>query len=273
MLARMVAQLIGLSLFASSAQAAMQKVVSVAPEKWELYTRTAEDGRPLVVIARQRDESKETLLQNGIVTLVRCRADPDAVNGQGMPKGTDRLYPLEDRLDEEPALRAVGGIRVASVTGQGERRMILVHRSPIDLAPVLSAFPVEGYTCGTSAVSDRAALIQLVTPTEVEHQFNADADVIASLEKQGDDGHAPRSTDFWFYGSPEALKATAGRLGPLGFSVKRWLDGRSGIVLSRTMPVDLSSFQAVTPAIVDAAGQNDVEYDGWETEVISASAK
>jgi hypothetical protein len=264
-----VACLLGLALLATSAQAAPPRGDAMSAEKWDVYSRTDERGRPLVVAALRRGVAAEAALQNGFVTIVRCVADPSLVNDKGMPQGSARLYALEDRLEREPQLAAADGVRVASVTGEGARQMIYVHRSPVDLTPALSAFSVEGYTCHASAAPDRAAMIALITSTNLEQQLNADADVIASIQQQGDDGHTPRNTDFWFYGRPGALEALAGRLKVSGFSVNQWLDHRSGIVLSRKMAVNLDSFQAINPAIVAAAEQTGAEYDGWETEVLS----
>lgn len=273
MLRRMVAGFLGFALLTTSAQAAPHMADAMASQKWDVYSRTDASSRPIVVVALRRSAAAEALLQNGLVTIVRCIADPSLVNEQGMPQGSARLYALEDQLDREPRLVAANGIRLASVTGQGARQMVFAHRSPTDLTTVLSAFSVDGYTCHASAEPDRAALIALITPTNLERQLNADADVVAELQKQGDDGHVPRNTDFWFYGRPSALEALADSLKASGFSVNHWLEHRSGIVLTRSMTVNIGSFQAVTPAIVAAAQQSGVEYDGWETEVLTTGSR
>jgi hypothetical protein len=238
-----------------------------------VYERVASDGKPLVIVARTGNTGVQTLLLNGRATVVICRTDPTNVNDQGMPQGTERLYSIEDKLDEAPALLAAGGMRVASVTGQGQRRMFFVHRDPLDLSPVLKTAEVQGFVCDTTEVDDRQALIHLVTPTPLESQLNGDQDVIAGLQKSGDDGQAPRKTDFWFYGRRGSLGSLAANLKAQGFSVDHWLSGPTGVVLSRKMSVDLEAFQALTPVIVRAAEQSGVDYDGWETLVVSKASR
>ncbi|GAA0335641.1 hypothetical protein GCM10009087_52630 [Sphingomonas oligophenolica] len=237
-----------------------------------VYERAASDGKPLVIVARTGNAGVRALLLNGRATVVICRTDPTNVNDQGMPQGTERLYSIEDKLDEAPALLAAGALRVASVTGQGQRRMFFVHREPLDLAPVLQTAQVQGFSCDASEVDDRQALINLATPTPLESQVNGDREVIAGLQKSGDDGHASRKTDFWFYGQRRSLGALTANLNAHGFSVDHWLSGPTGVVLSREMPVDVPAFQTLTPIIVGAAEQAGVDYDGWETIVVSQAS-
>lgn len=53
-----------------------------------------------------------------------------------------------------------------------------------------------------------------------------------------------------------------------------WLSRPVGVVLSRRMPVDVAAFQEITPMIVDVAEHAQIDYDGWETMVVSrATAK
>ena len=243
------------------------KAPSSNSDRWMLYERVASDGKPLVVVARTGNAQVQTLLLKGLATVVICRTDPTNVNDQGMPQGTNRLYSIEDKLDEE--LLAAGALRVASVTGQGQRRMFFVHHGPIDFLPVLQTNLVPGFICDASEVDDRQALIQFVTPTSLESQLNGDQDVIANLQKSGDDGHSPRKTDFWFYGQRQSLGSLAANLKAHGFSVDHWLSGPTGVVLSRKMPVDFAAFQALTPIIVGAAEQSAVDYDGWETFIVT----
>lgn len=250
-----------------SAQA--DNAASAKSEHWVIYERVASDGKPLVVVARVGNASVQALLLNGRATAVICRADPANVNDQGMPEGTKHLYPIEDKLDEEPALLAAGGIRVASVTGQGQRRMYILHRDPLDLSQLLRKTQVQGFSCDALEVNDRHAMVRLLTPTPLEVQLNGDQEVIANLEKSRDDGHATRKTDFWFYGQRRSLDKLSFDLKAHGFSVDHWLSDPIGVVLSRTMPVNFEVFKELTPVIVDVAEQSGVDYDGWETMVVS----
>ena len=269
MIRKIASLLLGVSSVSQPVGAQTNKADSANSGRWMVYERVASDGKPLVVLVRTGSPEVQTLLHHGRATVVICRTDPANVNEQGMPQGTERLYSIEDKFDEAPALLAAGAIRVASVTGQGQRRMFFVHRDPLDFSPVLKATEVRGFACDAAEVDDRQALIRLVTPTHLESQLNGDLDVIASLQKSGDDGQASRKTDFWFYGQRGPLGSLAASLKAQGFSVDHWVNDPTGVVLSRKMSVDLAAFQALTPVIVRAAEQSGVDYDGWETLVVS----
>ncbi len=272
MIKKIASMLFGFSSVSQPASALADETASANSDRWMVYERLAFDSKPLVVVARTGNVGVQKLLLNGRATVVTCRTDHSNVNVQGMPQGTASLYAIEDKLDEAPALLEAGGFRVASVTGQGQRRMFFVHRDPLDLSPVIRTVQVQGFSCEASNVEDRQALIHLVTPTHLESQMNGDRDVIASLEKGGDDGHAPRKTDFWFYGQRESLGSLAANLKAHGFSVDHWVSSPTGVVLSRKMPVDLAAFETLTPIIVSAAEQFSVDYDGWETVVVSEAS-
>lgn len=269
MIKKIASLLLGLSSVSQPFPAQAEKAASENSDRWMVFDRMASDGNPLVVVARTGNAGAQALLLNGHATVVICRADPTNVNDQGMPQGTDRLYSIEDKIDADPAALGAGAIRIASVTGQGQRRMFIVHRDPFDFTPLLRIAQVQGFSCNASEVDDRRALISLITPTSLETQLSGDQDVVANLQKNGDDGHAPRKTDFWFYGQRRALDSLAANLKVHGFWIDHRLDNPAGIVLSRKMPADFPAFQTLTPIIVDGAEHTGVEYDGWETMVVS----
>ena len=267
MLKRIASLLIGFSAVSQPVDAQSDQTAA-NDGRWVIYDRVAPDGKPLVIVARTGNAQVRTLLLTGRATVVICRTDPANINDQGMPQGTDRLYPLEDKLDHE--LPGAGAIRVASVTGQGQRRMFFLHRDPLDLSPMLQTARVRGFSCISSEVDDRQVLISLVTPTPIEIQLNGDQEVIANLQKAGDSGFAPRKTDFWFYGEKGSLNGLAANLKTRGFLIDHWLSDPTGVVLSRSMSVVMAAFQALTPALVAAAQQSGVDYDGWETIVVTS---
>jgi len=247
------------------------KAGEAAPQStdhWVIYERVAPDGKPLVVVARNDSTASEEIQKAKRASVVICVTDPANVNEQGMPQGTDLLYPLDDKLNEAPALLAAGAVLVASVTGHGERRMFFVHRNELDFSPVLQSNQVQGFSCHGVELTDRQTFSQLITPTQVEIQLSGDREVIANLKKNNDDGLASRKTDFWFYGSNSALGVLVTELTSRGFSVDHWLSKPSGVVLSRQMPVDFATFSAITPVLVDATVRVGARYDGWETVVV-----
>lgn len=237
-------------------------------DSWILFDRLTEDGYPLVVLARTGNAIVEHALRNDLVTVVCATADIALVNDGGMPQHTDRLYPVEEGLTRELGAFDIGAFHVASVTGDGLRRMIFAHATPLDFAPVLELFQPEGYALSAAAPDDRELLINLVRPSGLDRQLNGDLRVISNLQKNGDNGLVPRRTDFWFYGEPARLAFLVEELGPWGYAVDRWLEDPQGVVLFSETSVDFDTFREITPVLVGAAEKHGVEYDGWETFVV-----
>lgn len=246
----------------------LDRSVTGDDDTWMLFERLTQDGYPLVVLARTGNSLVDDALGNGLLTVVRCQADINIVNDSGMPQHTDRIYPIEDRLARELAAFDVGALHVASVTGDGERRMIYTHATPLDFEPILHSLQVDGYSFRAGLPTERASLIELITPSDIERQLNGDMSVISNLEKNGDDGATPRKTDFWFYGARSALERVAAELEPWGYSIDHWLDDPEGVVLTSQTAVDFGTFREVTPVLVAAAERQGVTYDGWETVVV-----
>lgn len=272
MIKQIVALFLGLLSVVKPVKAQTYQPASADSDSWISFDRLASDGMPLVVLSKTGNSQADFLLINGRATAVICRTDPMNVDSSGMPQGTARLYDLEDKIAEEQTLLAARAIHIASVTGQGQRRIFIVHPNPLDLAPFLEASQVQGFKCDAAEVEDRQALIQLITPKSLDIQLNGDLSVIASLQQNGDDGLTPRKTDFWFYGQRATLDMLAVSLAAHGFFVDHWLTEPDGVVLSREMPTAWPEFQELTPIIIEAAEHAGVEYDGWETVVISRTS-
>lgn len=253
MIKQTVALFLGLLSVLKPVTAQTGEPASAEDDRWILFDRVAFDGMPLVVLSRIGNSQAEFLLINGRATAVICRTDPMNVDNWGMPQGTAHLYDLEDKIAKEPTLLAARAIHMASVTGQGQRRIFIVHPDPLDLAPFLEASQVQGFSCDAAEVEDRLALIQLITPKSLDIQLNGDRSVIASLQQNGDDGLTPRETDFWFYGQRASLDILTASLAVYGFSVDHWLSGPDGVVLTREMPTSWPEFQELTPIIIKAA--------------------
>lgn len=237
-------------------------------DTWMLFDRQTADGYRLVVLARTGNPMVDEALRQQAVTMVCCRAESALVNDRGMPQHTDRIYSVEDGLANELQSAEARAFHVASVTGDGERRIIYAHEEGLEIQPLLRVFAPQGYSLNAHAPDDREALIALVTPTVLDRQFHGDMDVIANLENEGDDGAIPRKTDFWFYGEKRNLDDLIGDLEPWGFSVDHWLDDPTGVVLTTEMPVNLEAFPETTPVLVGTAETHDTQYDGWETFVV-----
>jgi hypothetical protein len=236
-------------------------------DKWILFDRQTVDGYPLVVLARTGNAVVERSIHQEIVTVVRCEADASIVNDRGMPGHTDRVYEVEDQIANQLEALDVTAFHIASVTGDGLRRLVYSHSSALDFEPIVRQFHVDGYSLSSGLADDRAAIIALVSPTNVEQQLNGDLGVISNLEKHGDDGRAVRKTDFWFYGGRGALEAAAVELQPWGYSIDHWLSDPEGVVLTTDTAVDFETFRDITPVLVEVADRHALNYDGWETFV------
>jgi hypothetical protein len=238
-----------------------------------LFERLTPENYPLVVLARSGNPCVEQSLRERNLSVVRCEAEPDLVNDRGMPQHTDRLYPLEDALADQLTALDVGAFHVASVTGNRLRQIIYSHSLPVNFDAMLGAFDIQGYSLRSLAPSDRDALIELVSPTELDRQLNDDRRVISNLQEHGDDVRIPRKTDFWFYGPPHAVQNVAAELEPWGLSIDHWLDDPEGIVLTAHLPVDFDAFREITPVLVSTAERHQTRYDGWETLVVQADGE
>lgn len=236
-------------------------------DRWILLERRTKDGYPLIVRVRTGNSLVDQALVEAAITVVRCQAAIELVDDNGLPQHSDRCYSLEDGLASELEALGVGAFHVASVTGEGERRLIYAHSGPLEFEPLLSLFPVEGYALST-AMEDQTRLIELIMPTRVDEQLNGDLAVISNLKAHGDNGSVPRKTDFWFYGPTSGLQQVVAELGPWGYIVDHWINDPTGVVLSSETPVDFGSFREVTPVLVATAERHGVTYDGWETLVL-----
>jgi regulator of RNase E activity RraB len=238
-------------------------------DHWMLFERLTSDGYPIIVLARTGNTLVESRLRDGNLTVVRCRADASIVNDNGLPRHTDHIYPVEDILAQKLLLADVGVLHAASISGDGERRMVYAHANPLNFAPMLEGLAVEDYALSAAPPTDRAEIIDLITPTVIDVQLNGDRDVISNLEKRGDDCSVSRKTDFWFYGAKDGLQGLAADLEPWGYSIDHWLDDTDGVVLTSDTPVEFGVFREITPVLVGTAEKHDVTYDGWETFVVS----
>lgn len=238
-----------------------------------LIERFTPDNYPLVVLARTGNPLIDGGWDSSITTVIHCVADPYLVNDRRMPQHTDRIYPIEEGIARELEAFNVGALHVASVTGDGERRIIYLHTSPLNFDPILTLFKAEGYELKASSSPNPTDIRELVIPTKLDHQLSGDLGVISNIGEHGDDGLVPRKTDFWFYGDIPSLRALAGDLEPWGFSVDHWLDEPVGVVLTCETKVDFETFKDLTPILVSQAERHDLDYDGWETFVIKPESE
>ncbi len=202
------------------------KTVSGDSDTWMLFERTTSDGFPLVVLARTGNSLVDEVLRSGCVTIVECQPDPSIINDRRMPQHTDRIYPVEDGLVE--LLAGTGALHIASVTGDGLRRVFYAHTDPIDFPVMVQRFVVQEYILRAERAENLADWAPVISPTEIDRQLNGDRGVIAQLEDAGDTLTTPRKVDFWAYGDRSSLTNFARELGSWDFEIDHWTDGEDG---------------------------------------------
>jgi hypothetical protein len=94
-----------------------------------------------------------------------------------------------------------------------------------------------------------------------------DAQVRQVLAADGDDGHKPRHTLFYFYGGDFQGLGNAAR--GAGYDVRPTVF-QDGVVLETTTAVDERSFESHSKRMEDWAEEFGCEYDGWECQVVKA---
>jgi hypothetical protein len=239
-------------------------------DRWMLMERKAISGLPLVVLARVDNPRVSASLDADILTEVRCKADQSLLLENEMPSAISRIYALEDALADHQSFIKARALHVASITGEGVRRIVYSRILASDAESIVSSINIEGFSCRTNQIVDRKALSIIIVPTDLDRQLDGDMSVISNLKKEGDLGNVVRRTDFFFIGEESRLKRLASSLTAKGFQISEIPKKPGSIVLYREMAVDFSEFQVLTPSLLEAAKNSGVTYDGWETFVVRA---
>jgi len=237
-------------------------------DHWMLLERFSSSDLPLVVRSRINPVAAEFAEANRVVAVI-FDLRPEHVRDDGLPTCLDDLHKLEDRIVEAIDECGLNAFHTASVTGDGRRVQYFAIDPALDLAATIGEISSPLGELSVYSELDFATYLEFVSPTPLDRQFNGDRSVISNLEKQGDDGAVARKIDFWFYGNRSALMPLVDQLKHSGFALDHWLDEPAGVVLTIDAPANMSSFGEITPLLVQTAGEFGVEYDGWETLVLT----
>jgi hypothetical protein len=234
-------------------------------DSWMLLGRQSEDGYPLVVRARVKNDFIIDFETTNDVLAVICYLKPSLVQENGMPTDLNELIVLEDELIAALACLEPGCFHTASVTGDGRRVLYFAHCRGDTPSSIIANVKSDIADIEMISDFDRATYREFITPTQLDTQLDGDQQVISALEQNGDQAYIPRKIDFWFYGEPLKLQLLVANLTNLGFEIDHWLNDPSGVMLSRTMETQISRFHDLTPQLLELAEASGVEYDGWET--------
>lgn len=105
-------------------------------------------------------------------------------------------------------------------------------------------------------------------PARLEAEVAADADVLRSLQENGDVPSIARPVDVRFVGDTEAVDNLQKAVPAMGWRIiqRVTLDGgEEAIDVQRNQPTDRASILALTEAALRFEAQFAVRYDGWGT--------
>jgi len=199
---------------------------------------------------------------------------PDS-NGLTTSAEAERLYPIEDRLDEFLGAE-YGAVPVGVVTTNGRREFYFYAESGDnlheELAPLLAEFPDYEFQFGDKSDPEWQHYFGYLFPSPTEYQWILDHKIVTQLQDHNDP-LTPRPVQHWLYfRTSESRDLVKQQLLSQGFTLDSEPDAESefGLVVIRTDAVDLPSIHAVTVALTILASEHEGQYDGWETQVISS---
>jgi regulator of RNase E activity RraB len=107
-----------------------------------------------------------------------------------------------------------------------------------------------------------------IDPQRVEAELAADADVLRSLNENGDVPTVVRPVDVRFIGSARTVGALEKQIGTLGWRVVQRVpldDGTEALDVQRDQTTDHAAIRQLTEAALQIEAQYGVRYDGWGT--------
>lgn len=107
-----------------------------------------------------------------------------------------------------------------------------------------------------------------VDPQRVEAELAADADVLRSLNENGDIASIARPVDVRFVGATDNVISLEMQIGSLGWRVVQRVpldDGSEALDVQRDQTTDVTAIRQLTEAALGIEAQYGVHYDGWGT--------
>ena len=227
---------------------------------WVVFSRD-EDRSVITVNVALQYERLYSL--NWFHIQIRFSPEQEALNG--MPTQDAQVLCFEFEDDLETWLVPSGGRFAAKRTGQSARSIFL--HGPHDLKPGIESISERHLKLDISVTSAQFSDVLALMPSKLEAALERDRRIIAILEQEGDDGHAPRKTLYWIYDvAPSDREDVDRRLKDLGFLLESH-DGKSKC-FARIAPVTLQSIEQDTRSLFELCEEFGCRYDGWETEVV-----
>ena len=102
----------------------------------------------------------------------------------------------------------------------------------------------------------------------VETELAADAEVLRSLNENGDVASIARPVDVRFVGPTDSVVSLEKQIGSLGWRVVQRVtldDGSEALDVQRDQTTDVTAIRQLTEAALEIEVQYGVRYDGWGT--------
>ena len=246
--------------------------------EWLFYRCVRDDAFAIIFYDHGIRESIEQVAPPTVLR-VRVVFKEQAYNGMPPTAEFEDLFALHQSI--ESLVKRHGSVYVGNITTKGYRQFHIFTPDGEDAwAPRLNALARRyGYEASIVIEPDEKheAYWRDLFPTDDDWQTILDLRVIEALRKESDDGSVPRIVDHWAYFPSDAacemfcdwLRERGYRLAP-NRPVK---DRTFGVAFSHKGTVQLEEIGRHTIPLRRRAAELGGEYDGWETEVISASAK
>ncbi len=244
---------------------------------WDSYV-TRVDGQPasiLVDLGAMPIAPSSVLRYLGYIRLHMNAPRADGLAGEAE---LDDLREIEDALAEE--LVESGTVYVGRCTASGRRDFFFYLARPDGwgrrVGECMRAFPRHRFECAARLDRDWSSYRDFLFPSAAVWRSLSNRRVCRHLEKNGDTLRATREIDhFATFHDAAARDAFVSDAKALGFAVRALAEPdekstRHGVQLWRKDVPSFPEIDDVTRPLLELAAQHGGEYDGWETQVLSA---
>lgn len=240
-------------------------------DRWMILERQSDEGLPLIVRSRVNNPEIAKFEDQNKVSAIILDLRPEHVRDDGFPRELEPLHQLEDQIVGKLDALNEQCFHTASVTGDARRVFYVAHSKNAPIEDLVNSIDVEFGELQLFNDFETDVYREFVTPSALDRQLDGDQGVIGALEQNGDQGHFERKIDFWFYGDRAQLEHLLAELQGIGFTLDHWLDEPNGMVASKEAPATMAHFRELTPTLIDLANQHAIDYDGWETFIVTGN--
>jgi hypothetical protein len=193
-------------------------------------------------------------------------------NGAPQEKEAERLWQMEDQLNEVLAKAKVICRFVARLTHGGVRELVFQIEDLKSFGNVLSGWQdtIKDYKIEYERHDGWEFFNDVVRPGPEEWIGICDRRVVDSLLESGADPEKPHQLQYQFAGEGEALRSVADQLQSRGYSPVGEPDfGKGELAMAISLPLDLEQIIEHSIANDELALQEGARCDGWVAQPVS----